>query len=204
MSASFTPVTSPTCPKSIGSGPPPATTRGGRFTALIVSALAPCSPTGFAPAATSAEHRSTFTFPATVIFITSSVSASVMRRPATICGVCPSFFCSSVACGPPPCTTTTCRPAARISATSAAIAAMCSPWTTSPPSLRTTYAPVLPAAFAAAVGHGYPPTSSSVVRSSQPSIRFIDWIACPAPPLIRLSVTLKHATTRLPSFASPT
>ena len=36
--------------------------------------------------------------------------------------------------------------------------------------------------------HGQPPGSSSVSLSSRPSIRFIDWIAWPAPPLIRLSV----------------
>ena len=40
--------------------------------------------------------------PATIIFITSSVAASVTRRPATMFGVCPNSFWSSVACGPPP------------------------------------------------------------------------------------------------------
>ena len=168
MSASFTPSTSPTWPKSIGSGPAPATTRGGRFTARTVSALAPMSPTGFAPAAMSAAQRSTFTFPATAIFITSSVAASVMRRPATICGVCPSLFWSSVACGPPPCTTTTARPAARSSATSPRRPPRS-------PSPCDDLAPELDDDVP--VAHGQPPASSSVVALVEPSIRFIDWMA---------------------------
>ena len=110
MSSSFTPMTSPTKPKSTGSGPPPVTTVGGRCAARApCSALAPWRPTGFAPAATSAAHRSTLTLPATIIFMTSSVSSSVTRRPPTIFGVWPRRFCSSVACGPPPWTMTTRR-----------------------------------------------------------------------------------------------
>src|SRR5262249_23251422 len=52
------------------------------------------------------------------------------------------------------------------------------------------------------VRHGQLPGSSNVRRSSSPSIKFIDWMACPAPPLIKLSLTEKHATTRLPVVAS--
>src|SRR5262249_11796904 len=55
--------------------------------------------------------------------------------------------------------------------------------------------------LAARVAHGQPPGSSSVVRSSSPSLKFIDWIAWPAPPLIKLSVTQEQATTRLPGSA---
>jgi len=51
--------------------------------------------------------------------------------------------------------------------------------------------------------HGQPPGSWSVRRSSRPSMMFIDWIAWPAPPLIRLSVAAKHATSRLPPATSP-
>ncbi len=94
--------TSPTLPRSTGSGPAPASTRGGRRCARMAALLEPFSPTGLAPAAVSAAQRSTFTAPATAIFITSSVASSVTRRPATICGASPSLVWSSVACGPPP------------------------------------------------------------------------------------------------------
>src|SRR5262249_3124987 len=118
--------------------PPPLTTFGGRRVARTVFELAPWRPTGFAPAATRAAQRSTFILPATIIFMTSSVSVSVTRRPPMIFGVWPSFFWSSVAWGPPPWTRTTGTFARRISATSAAIRGMYGPWTTSPPSLMMT------------------------------------------------------------------
>src|SRR5581483_3220908 len=47
--------------------------------------------------------------------------------------------------------------------------------------------------------HGQAPGSSSVSRSSRPSIRFMLWIAWPAPPLIKLSATEKQVTVRRPS-----
>src|SRR4029077_9337501 len=50
-------------------------------------------------------------------------------------------------------------------------------------------------------GHG--PGSSSDAVSSSPSIRFMFWIAWPAPPLIRLSVALTIARVRVPPCASP-
>src|SRR5262249_35726450 len=53
-------------------------------------------------------------------------------------------------------------------------------------------------------GHGQFPTSSSEARSSQPSTRFMFWIACPAPPLMRLSIAEKQVTVRLPSPGAPT
>ena len=46
----------------------------------------------------------------------------------------------------------------------------------------------------AAYGHG--PGSSSEAVSASPSMRFMFWIACPAPPLIRLSVALTTASVR--------
>src|SRR5262249_28308063 len=54
-----------------------------------------------------------------------------------------------------------------------------------------------------APAHGQPPGSSSVKRSSNPSMRFIDWMAWPAPPLMRLSVVPKHATVRWAACTSP-
>src|SRR4029078_10860810 len=45
-------------------------------------------------------------------------------------------------------------------------------------------------------GHG--PGSTSDAVSGRPSIRFMFWIACPAPPLIRLSVALTIARVRFP------
>ena len=95
-----------------GRGRRRSTTRGGRLHRAAPSARSRrAGPPASRPPRASAAHRSTFTLPATIIFITSSVSASVTRRPPTIFGVCPSFFWSSVACGPPPCTTTTRSPA---------------------------------------------------------------------------------------------
>ena len=44
-------------------------------------------------------------------------------------------------------------------------------------------------------GHG--PGSSSDIVSGRPSIRFMFWIAWPAPPLIRLSVALTTASVRV-------
>jgi len=54
------------------------------------------------------------------------------------------------------------------------------------------------------LGHGQFPTSSRLARSSQPSTRFMFWIAWPAPPLIRLSSAAKQVTVRLPPLAGPT
>src|SRR5262249_3650313 len=69
-------------------------------------------------------HRSTLSLPARTIFMTSSVAASVTRRPAIWVVVRPRRFWRSVACGPPPWTiamrappsTRTRRSAARIAA----------------------------------------------------------------------------------------
>src|SRR5204863_3413366 len=47
-------------------------------------------------------------------------------------------------------------------------------------------------------GYGHGPGSSSDAVSATPSIRFMFWIACPAPPLIRLSVALTIASVRVP------
>ena len=56
-------------------------------------------------------------------------------------------------------------------------------------------------------GYGHEPGSSSVSFSSTPSITFMLWMAWPAPPLIKLSLTEKQVTRRLPvpgSSSSPT
>src|SRR6266545_3936349 len=50
-------------------------------------------------------------------------------------------------------------------------------------------------------GHG--PGSASEVISSRPSMRFMSWIACPAPPFTRLSVAAKSVTVRRPARAGP-
>ena len=46
-------------------------------------------------------------------------------------------------------------------------------------------------------GYGHGPGSSSDIVSGRPSIRFMLWIACPAPPLIRLSVALTIASVHV-------
>ena len=100
-SARSIPTTSPTSPKSIGSGPPPETTRGGRRRARSTP-LPACSPTAPRPAPRRAAHSSTLSRPATTISSTSSVAASVIRRPPTSCVFTPSRPDSAVTCAPPP------------------------------------------------------------------------------------------------------
>src|SRR5262249_54268919 len=53
-------------------------------------------------------------------------------------------------------------------------------------------------------GYGHDPRSSSEAFSSTPSMRFMFWIACPAPPLMRLSVTQKQVTVRRSPWSAPT
>jgi hypothetical protein len=61
----------------------------------------------------SARHTATMRVlisPFSTIVDTSSVAASVTRRPSTICVERPRRFDSAVDCGPPPCTSTTRMP----------------------------------------------------------------------------------------------
>ena len=121
----------------------------------------------------------------------SSIGSSVTRRPPTMRDSMPRRRASAVACGPPPCTTSSRRPA-RARAISAAASASASPSSTSPPSLMT-------ASTGRAIGRATAtdrdPRATSV--SGTPSIRFMFWIACPAPPLIRLSVALTIASVHV-------
>src|SRR6185503_7799174 len=50
--------------------------------------------------------------------------------------------------------------------------------------------------------HGQGPGSSRDIVSGRPNMRFMFWMAWPAPPLIRLSVALTIASVRLPVAAS--
>src|SRR5262249_50778571 len=52
--------------------------------------------------------------------------------------------------------------------------------------------------------YGHEPRSSSEAFSSTPSMRFMFWIAWPAPPLMRLSVTAKQVTVRRSPWSAPT
>ena len=199
MSASFTPVTSPTWTSVNRVGAAARDHARGALDGAHGEGARPVQADRLhAPAATRAEHRSTFTLPATVIFMTSSVSASVMRRPATIFGVC-QF-----------------EPLLQLGGLGSAAVDHDhrSPGRAHFGDVGGDGRHVLPlndlaaqledAGRSRARRHGYPPTSSSEARSSHPSIKFIDWIACPAPPFTRLSVAVKHATTRFPSVTSPT
>jgi cbb3-type cytochrome c oxidase subunit I len=50
---------------------------------------------------------------------------------------------------------------------------------------------------------GKPPGASSPSRSSKPNIKLRFWIACPAPPFIKLSRVLKQVTRRCPPSRGP-
>ena len=52
--------------------------------------------------------------------------------------------------------------------------------------------------------HGQLPVSSRLAFSSSPRMRFMFWIAWPAPPLIKLSIAAKQVTVRLPAWTGPT
>jgi hypothetical protein len=110
---------SPTRPRSTGSGPAPVMTFGGRRTASTRPADTPVVQSAGTSASRIAAATSTETCPASAIFITSSVSGSVTRRPPTMVGSSPSRRPSSVAWGPAPWTMQTRMPAERNSPTAA-------------------------------------------------------------------------------------
>ena len=82
----------------------------GRRWTVTSAASMPDSPMAGTFALRRAASRSALTVPAKAIFATSRVSASVTRRPATISGAMPSRWLSSVACWPPPWTSTILMP----------------------------------------------------------------------------------------------
>ena len=86
--------------------------------------LAPWRPTPSTPFARRRAQTSTFTLPATAYFMTSSVSGSVKRFPATMRVSSPSFFWSAVAWGPPPWTMLTRCPSSTRARTSRATASI--------------------------------------------------------------------------------
>ncbi len=136
---------------------------GGRFTASTSPAETPVVQSAGTFARRKALATSTDTWPATVIFITSSVSASVTRRPPTCTVFSPSFFDSSVAWGPPPCTTATFTPASRKAAHRAAHGAGELLTVARQLSAHLHHEPL-------ARLHGHSPGSARVARSSKPII----------------------------------
>ena len=195
-SARSKPTTSPTKPKSTGSGPPPETTRGGRRCARDHAAARRAARRRARPPPRSAAHRSTLSLPGDDHLHDverGRVGDAAARRRCRVS--MPSRFCSAVACGPPPWTTTHAAPARATRAISRRRAASAGAASTSPPSLMT-------ASTDAPRGYGHGPGSSSDAVSARPSMRFMFWIAWPAPPLIRLSVALTNASVRLPVDAA--
>ena len=127
--------------------------------------------------------------------MTSSVAASVMRRPPTSCGSMPE----------PPRQLGRLRPAAvhddEARAPRRARAAISPRRRTPSAGARQHVAAQLD--DDASTGYGHGPGSSSDAVSGRPSIRFMFWIACPAPPLIRLSVALTTASVRVAPAGAP-
>ena len=91
--------TSPTNPKSIPSF-------RGRLWLWMTSMSAPVNPSAFTPLACNLATRFLLTKPPYTIVTTSSMSASVMRRPFTILLSMPRAAATFVARRPPPCTKT--------------------------------------------------------------------------------------------------
>ncbi len=191
------PSMSPTRPKSIGVSPAPVTMRGGRRWARMTP-LAPDTPKAGTPSPRSAATRSMLSFPATIIFMISSIGSSVTRRPPTTRDSTPSLRASAVACGPPPCTTSRRRPARDARDLGGRVRQ------------RLPLEHVAPqfddrvdgTRHSIGEGYGHGPGSSSDAVSATPSIRFMFWIAWPAPPLIRLSVALTIASVLFPVDAA--
>ena len=114
-------------------------------TARMRPASSPDTPTASAPCTLMAATSRGLTWPRSTIRAMSTVSASVTRRPLRNSGTLPSRLIRSLICGPPPWTTTGCRPTDRISTTSCAKRASASaslpPASALPPYLMTTTLP---------------------------------------------------------------
>ena len=81
-----------------------ATCTGGRLLALIRPPSTPLMPIAGMPSARQTATIRVLISPFSTIVETSSVCASVTRRPSTICVASPKRFDNCVDCGPPPCT----------------------------------------------------------------------------------------------------